>query len=415
MQLSGLRSRIQQRKAGGTGASVSLSDQISQDKVIKSKVANQVYKDAHNGLSPQEHARKVVYFKELFRLEDADSEFNRLRNMIPVYQTFAAGNSDYRRALPLAVARVNELNMLHKQKARAYADSKSPSSGLSGLSEMHLADLGTYGGGQTITTSSASICESMGGTVLGIDTSTAHSLYSTPGYGPVAYSGVLCYLPPPPPPRAAPAPAANVRVNVSPTVQTQISPQISPAFQQAFQPTGSPMTAGTSQNMPTTQAAAPPVPTYQPPPAPAPTAAPDQSAALLASQQKMIDLLQSQLQAPKPSVQPLPAPAAAAPIAPPMPQQYAAPLPIQSAAPLPAYQTAPVSVDTGLPQYGLSTAGQTAAAAFSAQAAPSAPPTVSTVQPAAPKSNMPMILAILAGAGILFVSMNQKGKRHATR
>jgi len=267
---------------------------------------------------------------------------------------------------------------------------------------MRLADLGTYGGGQTLTTQSMGQCESMGGHVIG---PAPGSTFRQPSF--------LCYLPPAP--KAAPVTNIVTKTNISPTTQTQISPQISPAFQQAFQPTGSPMTAGTSQNMPTSQAAAPPVPTYQPPPTPAPTAAPDQSAALLAQQQKMIDLLQSQLQAPQPSAQPLPAPPAAAQIAPPMPQQYAAPLPIQSAAPLPVDQTVPVSVDAGLPQYGLSTAGQTAAAAFSAQAAPPVPATVPTVQPAAPKSNMPMILAILAGAGILFVSMNQKGKRHATR
>ena len=46
-------------------------------------------------------------------------------------------------------------------------------------------------------------------------------------------------------------------ITVSPTIQTAISPQISPVFQQAFQPSGSPMTAGTTQTMPTTQSAAP--------------------------------------------------------------------------------------------------------------------------------------------------------------
>lgn len=40
---------------------------------------------------------------------------------------------------------------------------------------------------------------------------------------------------------------------VSPTFQTQISPQISPVFQQSYMPQNSAMTAGTTQNMPTTQ------------------------------------------------------------------------------------------------------------------------------------------------------------------
>ena len=402
MQLSGgLRERIQQRKSGGSGASVSLSDQISQDKVIKSKVANQTYKDAHNGLSPQEQARKDAYFKELFRLEDADSEFNRLRNMIPVYQTFAAGNSDYRRALPLAVARVNELNMLHKQKAKAYADSQFSSGGLSGLD-----DMGTYGGGQTLTVDKMGTCESMGGHVIG---PAPGSTFFKPAW--------QCYLPPAPPATSVPS-NVNISTRVNPAIQTQISPQISPVFQQAFQPSNSPMSAGATQNMPTSQAAAPssPAPQYAAPAPVAPTAAPDNSAALLAQQQRMYEALINKLTAPGGApTSSLPSPS---PIAPPMPSSYAAPLPMQSSAPQP-FDTSmlPVSSDTSgtLPQYGLSTGGQTAAAAFSAQAAPSAPPTVPTVQPTTPKSNMPMILAILAGAGILFASMNQKGKRHATR
>lgn len=264
---------------------------------------------------------------------------------------------------------------------------------------MRLGALGIAGGGQTLTVQSMGQCEAMGGNVIG---QAPGATFRNPSF--------LCYLPPP----KAVAPVTNIvtRTNISPTTQTQISPQISPAFQQAFQPTGSPMTAGTTQTMPTSQAAAPQQPA---PAAPAPTAAPDQSAALLAQQQKMIDLLQSQLQAPQPSAPTLPAPSAAAQIAPPMPQQYAAPLPIQSAAPISADQMPTVSADTGLPQYGLSTAGQTAAAAFSAQAAPPVPAAVPVTAPPAPKSNTAIMVAIAAVAGILFISMNQKGKRHAAR
>jgi hypothetical protein len=39
-------------------------------------------------------------------------------------------------------------------------------------------------------------------------------------------------------------------ITVSPQISTQISPQISPVFQQQFQPSGSPISAGTSQTLP---------------------------------------------------------------------------------------------------------------------------------------------------------------------
>jgi len=42
------------------------------------------------------------------------------------------------------------------------------------------------------------------------------------------------------------------------TMSTQVSPQISPIFQQQFQPSNSPISAGASQFMPTTQGAAVP-------------------------------------------------------------------------------------------------------------------------------------------------------------
>lgn len=43
-------------------------------------------------------------------------------------------------------------------------------------------------------------------------------------------------------------------ITVSPSIQTQVSPQISPVFQQAWQPQA-PMTAGTTQTIPTSQVA----------------------------------------------------------------------------------------------------------------------------------------------------------------
>lgn len=52
--------------------------------------------------------------------------------------------------------------------------------------------------------------------------------------------------------------AATPNITVSPAIQTTISPQISPVFQQAFQPSGSPMTAGTTQTAPSTQTATQP-------------------------------------------------------------------------------------------------------------------------------------------------------------
>ena len=51
------------------------------------------------------------------------------------------------------------------------------------------------------------------------------------------------------------AAAPAMPITVSPTLQTQISPQISPVFQQSYMPQNSAMTAGTTQNMPTTQSA----------------------------------------------------------------------------------------------------------------------------------------------------------------
>ena len=403
MQLSGLRSRIQQRKAGGTGMSASRKEPIAYGR--KEPIAYGREMESNAKAKSYKNDNEIAFKNEYNRLNSG--YFIEIKKLSHMLQLSDFNPRQYRQEGIYARKRLNEINAEISQRAHAYADSKYPSSGLSGLDR-----LGAWG------YSGASARSSKDGYVASgyLMQSEAQADVNCHDAGGVYVGGRGCQFPPA---QAASAPPANVtvspRFNVSPVIQTQISPQISPAFQQAFQPSNSPMTAGTSQNMPTSQAAAPPVPTYQPPPAPAPTAAPDQSAALLAQQQKMIDLLQSQLQAPRPTAPALAAPPAPAQIAPPMPQQYAAPLPIQSAAPLPADPTAPVSVDTGLPQYGLSTAGQTAAAAFSAQAAPPVPATVTPVQPAAPKSNMPMILAILAGAGILFVSMNQKGKRHATR
>lgn len=282
---------------------------------------------------------------------------------------------------------------------------------------MKLDGLGTYGGGQTVTVNRDVDCTDMGGRILGRSGPfyRAGAYGTTSGADPAsAYYKIQCYLPPAPAPAAPQSAPSNISVNVNPNIQTQISPQISPAFQQAFQPSNSPMTAGTTQNMPTSQSAAPPAPApqYQ-----APVAAPDNSAALLAQQQKMYDALIAKLTAPGGApTSSLPAPA---PIAPPMPTYQAAPLPIQSNSPQPFdTSTLPVAGDVAstLPQFGLSTGGQTAAAAFAAQNPPAsnlnkAP--VASVQTGI-KSKLPLIFAILAGAGILFVASSQhKGKRHA--
>lgn len=66
---------------------------------------------------------------------------------------------------------------------------------------------------------------------------------------------------------------ANIVTTVSPVIQTQASPQISPVFQQSYMPSGSPMTAGTTQLQPTTQTG-----TYQPTPQPIIVQAPQQPA-----------------------------------------------------------------------------------------------------------------------------------------
>lgn len=420
MQLSGgLRERIQQRKAGGIGLSVTKSmtreEQFAQDKKSREKAKEADFKAAHAGRTPEQEAKFQAYYKELFKLEDADAEFNKLKSLIPTYQTFAAGYPEYRRALPIALNRIKELNLEHQRKARAYVDGQFPvlsSGGLNGLGEINPQTGTPYitGGGQTIFVP-AGTCIAMGGTLGGLYSAGANS-----GYGPLSPDIYTCYLQPPPPaPVQRPAPA-SIRVNVNPAIQTQVSPQVSPVFQQAFQPSNSPMAAGTTQNMPTSQSAAPapPAPQYTPPPAPAPTAAPDQSAALLAQQQKMYEALINKLTAPGGALtapQPSPAPAA-----PPAPMNYAAPLPI-AGAPQP-FDTSmlPVSGDvtSTLPQVGLSTGGQTAAAAFAAQNPSTPQANVSTAVIAPAKSNLPLIFALLAGAGILFVGMSQhKGKRHA--
>lgn len=93
---------------------------------------------------------------------------------------------------------------------------------------------------------------------LGFDPfSTAASLAASYVGGPAAGAAVSSALGPSGSGGAGAAPSGAGPITVSPTIQTAISPQISPVFQQAFQPSGSPMTAGTTQTMPTTQSAAP--------------------------------------------------------------------------------------------------------------------------------------------------------------
>lgn len=90
-----------------------------------------------------------------------------------------------------------------------------------------------------------SSCRAAGGVF--VDADTANRMYGS--------YGARCFIPG----QSSQAPAQPVSVsptiNVSPAIQTQVSPQVSPVFVQQDQPTGSPVTAGTSQQMPTSQGA----------------------------------------------------------------------------------------------------------------------------------------------------------------
>lgn len=380
MQLSGgLRERITRRRAGGMAAPSLSVPVIVKKKALSNSERQSLYQQAY------EYKRQ-----QLFKHWGLDSTGTH-------YATLDRGQ--------YALAPRDTLWDADR-RARAYADSKYPSGGLSGLGE-----LGTWG------YSGASARSSKDGYVASgyLMQSEAQADVNCHDAGGVYVGGRGCHFPPAAP---APAPSNNVTVspniNINPAIQTQISPQISPAFQQAFQPSNSPMTAGTTQNMPTSQNAAPPppVPQYQAPAPAAPTAAPDNSAALLDQQRQMYEAFINKLTAPGGApTSSLPAPA---PVAPPMPTYQSAPLPIQSSSPQPFDTfTPPVAgdVSSGLPQVGMSSSGQTAAAVFAAQNQKA--PAVPIVQQA--KSNLPLIFAILAGAGILFIGSGQhKGKRHAT-
>jgi hypothetical protein len=118
-------------------------------------------------------------------------------------------------------------------------------------------------------------------------------------------------------------------------IQTTVSPQVSPIFQQAFQPTGSPMTAGTTQQAPVTHAADTGVST--PSPAPAPAMQPSGESA---AYQRMIELLLArEAQAPVPAA---PAPSYSAPPLPVM--EETAPMPVIVPSPAPQTAEAPVAV-----------------------------------------------------------------------
>lgn len=239
---------------------------------------------------------------------------------------------------------------------------------------MRLAELGTYGGGQTLTTQSMGQCESMGGQIIG--TAPDNSFF---------HPSFLCYLAPAPLQQASPA---NIKVNVNPAIQTQISPQISPAFQQAFQPSNSPMTAGAAQTLPTIQSSAPP------------TAAPDSSAAAIAAQQAQIDRLTALLTAPKN------APAPALPAA--VPQQSAPVYQPQQSAPLYQAPIAPPVTSTASPGDGLPQFGMTSAAppvpAFSTRE----PPVMASGNVSAQKNSTPLILALAAVAGVFLLSSKNR-------
>lgn len=108
---------------------------------------------------------------------------------------------------------------------------------------MYLGSLGA-----SIKRISKSDCASAGGVA-----SNCVEVYGTGARANLSSFLCDCYIPDKAP-YTPYQPPANVNVNVSPQISTQISPQISPAFQQQFQPSGSPMTAGT------TQTSAPPAP-----------------------------------------------------------------------------------------------------------------------------------------------------------
>lgn len=246
-----------------------------------------------------------------------------------------------------------------------------------------LSGLGDTATTQVLTGVLQSACRAMNGT-FSPDTSS----------GPVTSVDPIgtCYIYHAPVVAPPPAPA---QVTVSPTIQTQVSPQVSPVFQQSYMPSGSPMTAGTTQTAPTSQAGTV-----------TPTAPPDQSAALLAEQQKLMEAMLAKMSAPS-------APQAPAP---------SAPVPMTTYTPPPQLPSAPVgmsvpSTDAAatLPQYGMSSDAQAALTAMQAGGKAPLPTAASMPAPVSPpKSNIGIMLALAAGAGVLFLAMNSKGKRHAT-
>jgi len=248
----------------------------------------------------------------------------------------------------------------------------------------NLSGLGDTGNMQTLPGVRQSACSAMGGSFV-YDSSFNQG-------GAVDPLGT-CYIYNKPAPPPAPAPA---QITVSPTIQTQVSPQVSPVFQQSYMPQNSPMSAGTTQNMPTGQAG-----TTQP--AAPQSASADQSAALLSEQQKMIEALLSKMSAPS-------APQAPAPSSPVPQTTYTPPQQLPSV----LVGAAMPSVDTtsSLPQFGMSADAQTALTAMRAAGKAPLPAPVSTAAPSA-KSNTGLLLALVAGAGVLFLVMNSKGNSHA--
>lgn len=175
----------------------------------------------------------------------------------------------------------------------------------------------------------------------------------------------------PPPAQVQQQAPANVTVN--PTIQTQVSPQVSPVFQQAFQPQDSPMSAGTTQTMPTKQGSGAESTSTVTPPAQGPN-----YSDILASQQRMLEIMMARATQPvaqlAPQVQIPPTQMAPVPSAPQMEMPQMTPFPIDTAAQ--SQQTSP--------------------------------------EIALQKQNYMPIILVIAGVGILALA-SQRKKRHAAK
>lgn len=110
------------------------------------------------------------------------------------------------------------------------------------------------------------------------------AMYGGPG-GAAAGAAAASALAPPDAGAGAGVPGAAPGmgpITVSPAIQTTVSPQISPVFQQSYMPSGSPMSAGTTQTAPVYHSAATGVPQPSSMPS-APSFGPDMGASPMPS------------------------------------------------------------------------------------------------------------------------------------